>query len=71
MREKWILCVQCGIEFLLSIDEQERLLSRGFDIPKRCPECRRKKTKGVNEKNAHWRLKGKKRQLRDKEIHLA
>lgn len=62
MKDKTINCIQCDNPFLLSAAEQERLAVRGFAEPKRCPECRRKKSKNVNsaEKGLRHRDKSKK-----------
>jgi len=45
MKDKIITCIQCGEEFVFSASEQERFRSRGFDFPKRCLDCREKKSK--------------------------
>jgi len=49
MMDKYITCVQCGTEFMFSAAEQERFLARGYAIPKRCPECRDRKQKFLDE----------------------
>ena len=45
MRDRVITCIQCENTFLLTVTEQERLLAKGFGLPKRCSECRKKKGK--------------------------
>jgi Probable zinc-ribbon domain len=45
MQEKRIICNQCGNPFVFTVSEQQRITSLGFDAPKRCGECRRKKIK--------------------------
>jgi len=40
-----IECVQCGKEFELSGKDLDQLAARGFDLPKRCRDCRRNKSK--------------------------
>jgi len=45
MREKSIICSQCGNTFIFTVAEQERFNSLGFNEPKRCGECRKKKIK--------------------------
>jgi hypothetical protein len=58
-------CVQCDEEFEISVDDYEYYTSKNFDLPKRCPLCRRNKKKsGVteikrnhHEKKKHYRLK--------------
>ena len=52
MRDQRKICIQCENEFVITAAEQERLASKGFDIPKRCPECRKKKTKAVKENDS-------------------
>ncbi|MGD9022796.1 MAG: zinc-ribbon domain containing protein [Deltaproteobacteria bacterium] len=47
MKDKIITCIQCGTEFVITAAEQIRLAARGFDRPRRCPECRKKKEKGL------------------------
>lgn len=37
-----LACVDCGVEFIFTADDQEFHASRGFtNEPKRCPDCRR------------------------------
>lgn len=45
---KTITCIDCGKEFDFSPAEQKFYESRGFDMPKRCPECRDKRKKTVD-----------------------
>ncbi|MEW5914027.1 MAG: zinc-ribbon domain containing protein [Thermodesulfobacteriota bacterium] len=45
MDDKHLICEQCGGEFVFSEQEQERHARKGFDPPRRCPDCRRKRTK--------------------------
>lgn len=35
-----IACVDCRAEFTFGVGEQEFFLQKGFDPPKRCPDCR-------------------------------
>ena len=57
--------MQCDTPFEFTPAEQEYFLERGFDFPKRCPQCRKKKSKaptssreGENhDKKKHYRLK--------------
>lgn len=49
MRDQIKICIQCGSEFIVTAAEYERLISKGFDVPKRCHECRKKKSKGTKE----------------------
>jgi hypothetical protein len=56
--------MQCGKSFVFSLAEQERCEAKGFDTPRRCPDCRRKKEKTENGGAAAWRDKGRKRHSR-------
>ena len=61
MRDKIVTCIQCDNTFILTAEEQKKLLDRGFSLPKRCPECRRKKAK-IHELDERRKTKGKKRE---------
>jgi hypothetical protein len=52
MRDKILTCVQCEEGFVFSVFEQEHFALMGFDEPKRCPSCRKNKSRGrdLNEK---------------------
>ncbi len=40
--DKSLSCVDCGVDFTFTADDQEFHASRGFtNEPKRCPDCRR------------------------------
>jgi hypothetical protein len=42
LNDKTITCVDCGQEFIFTVNEQEFYKEKGFDNePKRCPDCRR------------------------------
>ena len=41
-----IECVECGVTFDVSADEQEWYKEKGFVLPKRCPACRKHRRKG-------------------------
>ena len=58
MKDRVITCIQCEGSFVFTRTEQERFRARGFDEPKRCPECRKKKFRGVG-MNETWKDKGK------------
>jgi hypothetical protein len=68
MKDKTMICIQCEKQFILDRPEQERLLSRGFGFPRRCPDCRRKKTKNVSGGREERRNKGRRGQLRDQKM---
>lgn len=65
MFDKTLECIQCGEVFTLSAAEQERIFSRGFDEPKRCPDCRRHKFRS-DEGETPKRRREKKRHYRQK-----
>lgn len=45
MRDKIIQCIQCNVSFVFSVDEQVHFASKGFTDPRRCRECRKKRSK--------------------------
>ena len=49
MKDQVRTCIQCESEFIVTASEQERLRSKGFDIPKRCHACRKNKMKSQKE----------------------
>ncbi|HZU13607.1 MAG TPA: CxxC-x17-CxxC domain-containing protein [Chloroflexota bacterium] len=38
--DRTLSCAQCGSEFTFSANDQEFHASRGYQEPKRCPDCR-------------------------------
>ena len=38
-------CIQCGSFFMIKAAEYGRIRNKGFDLPKRCPDCRKNKKK--------------------------
>ena len=58
-------CVQCAAEFEFSINEQKKFQERGFDLPLRCPECRKNKSR-ESERPEIRKIKDKKRHYRQK-----
>lgn len=60
MKDKIIMCVQCQSPFVFSGAEQERFLARGFDVPKRCPDCRERKSRTFDT-DGRWKEKGRHR----------
>lgn len=36
-------CIDCGEEFIISLEEFIKKTDSGMKLPKRCPACRRKK----------------------------
>lgn len=41
-----IRCKECGSDFIFSNEERDFYARKGLNIPKRCPNCRRKKEDG-------------------------
>ena len=41
-----IECVECGVTFDVSAEEQEWYKEKWFVLPKRCPACRKHRRKG-------------------------
>ena len=70
VKDKSITCIQCENSFFLTAADQERLFERGFGIPKRCPDCRKKKAKITMEIGQGRKNKEKKRQDRGKRYDL-
>jgi len=58
-------CIQCDELFEISANEQERCERMGFDLPRRCPQCRKHKTRQIDE-HAHRKSKDKKKHYRMK-----
>ncbi len=46
MEDKSIACINCGNNFVFTVAEQQRFAASGFDKPRRCKDCRKKKAKG-------------------------
>lgn len=61
VKDRMIQCIQCGKPFVFTAAEQERFLSRGFDAPRRCCDCRKKKAKlgNGNDDDNVWMKKEK------------
>ncbi len=43
MQDEVITCKDCGLDFTYAVEEQRFFEEKGFQPPKRCPDCRRKK----------------------------
>ncbi|MEQ4488165.1 MAG: CxxC-x17-CxxC domain-containing protein [Dehalococcoides mccartyi] len=44
LQEKTLTCLDCGKNFVFTVEEQEFFASKGYtNEPKRCPDCCRKK----------------------------
>ena len=64
MEGKKIVCAQCNEAFYLTSEEMEKMLSKGFGLPKRCPDCRKKKNKMGKSPEDFGRTRGRKRNSR-------
>jgi hypothetical protein len=45
MTVETLSCIQCDREFDFSPEDRQRYAQRGFDLPRRCPGCRRHKAR--------------------------
>lgn len=46
------ICRDCGQEFIITPQEQERFAELSFDLPKRCLQCRKKRKAGNNNQSS-------------------
>ncbi|MBN1847656.1 MAG: zinc-ribbon domain containing protein [Deltaproteobacteria bacterium] len=60
MKDDILYCIQCNKPFTLPHDERDKILERGFSLPRRCPDCRRHKAK-MREPDDRWKRKDQKR----------
>ena len=63
MEDQILDCVQCDESFLYTMAEQQKCLDMGFDPPKRCPHCRKNRSK-FDMSEGHQRASGQKRRLK-------
>jgi len=68
MEDKILVCIQCGKSFVFSSVEQARFLAMDFASPRRCPECRKKKAKSIEE-NEKWDKDDRKRRVLRRKRH--
>lgn len=62
MKDKTIVCKDCGSEFVLTVEDQEWYAEKGFTEPKRCLDCRKaRRANGSREENNDY---GKKKNSR-------
>ena len=61
MMDRSMICAQCGNQFILTSHEQEKLLARGFGLPRRCAECRKHKSKNRQEDHGDWDFRRKRK----------
>ena len=64
MKDRQMTCVQCGNQFALTSVELERLVARGFGLPRRCTDCRKRKSKNAHEVHDEWEYKKKRKPSR-------
>jgi len=50
-----LVCQDCGKEFVFSASDQEFFEKKGFQPPKRCPDCRKAK-KQSRETKREWEI---------------
>ena len=63
MEDQILNCVQCDESFLFTTAEQQKFSGMGFDSPRRCPHCRKNRSKfDINE--SRQRAAGQKRRLK-------
>lgn len=56
---KVITCKDCGCEFVVSEKEQNWYKERGFELPKRCYQCRKdRREKDASKSKSKSRRKG-------------
>jgi Probable zinc-ribbon domain len=60
MRDQLITCVQCKTDFEFSAVEQEYYNDKGFNPPRRCPQCRKNKSKSADPEHINTHTSKKK-----------
>ena len=45
-QDRTLTCAECGTEFTFSADDQEFHARKGYQEPKRCPDCRQARRGG-------------------------
>lgn len=51
MENVTVVCKDCGTEFVIEAKEQEWYKEQGFELPKRCPSCRKARKQAQRERN--------------------
>lgn len=54
MADKTLVCNDCKQEFVFTEREQEFYSEKGFEEPKRCPECRKARKQQRNPRNQRY-----------------
>jgi hypothetical protein len=70
MEEQILTCIQCETTFAFSVAEQQRYTDHNFDAPMRCPDCRKKKAKLVDDDHKWNRAGNRKKKRFKKDIDL-
>ncbi|MFH1991287.1 MAG: zinc-ribbon domain containing protein [Pseudomonadota bacterium] len=60
-----LTCIQCNTDFEFGAGEQQKYQERGFDVPLRCPQCRKNKYRD-SEHQERRKFKDKKKHHRFK-----
>ncbi|HZJ84849.1 MAG TPA: zinc-ribbon domain containing protein [Syntrophomonadaceae bacterium] len=56
MEDKYLVCKDCGNEFVFSASEQQFYAEKGFENePGRCPDCRRARKQQRNDRGGYRR----------------
>ena len=63
MEDQILDCVQCDESFFYTVAEQQRFSGMGFDPPKRCPHCRKNRSK-FDMSEGQQQAAGQKRRLK-------
>jgi len=54
VKDQEISCIQCESPFVFTVAEQRRFMRLGFDTPKHCPDCRKRKSR-MTQVNDGWK----------------
>lgn len=65
MKNLILTCIQCNTDFEFGVNEQKKYQQRGFDVPLRCPQCRKNKYRD-NDRPERRKFRDKKKQHRYK-----
>ena len=47
LKEETLYCVDCDVAFQFTVGEQAYFRSKGLSVPKRCPECRKRRRDSI------------------------
>lgn len=47
LRDRVLYCCDCGMSFVFTSGEQAYYQSKQLSVPKRCPECRKKRRESI------------------------